>query len=201
MVLLNANLRDHSKKSIIKDLRKQKKIPAVVYGKDVGNKSISVNESDILKAFHSEGRNAIFQLKLDGNQETPVMVHDMQLDPLTGLIMHLDFLGVDMNTEVEAVVPVVLKGEASGGGVVQLTESELTVRALPNNIPSVIEVDISGLTSGDHIKIEDLKAGRDYSFVGHADEMVVSVSHVDQVEEAEASEDTETPEPSAPAEA
>ncbi|MFD2617449.1 50S ribosomal protein L25 [Terrilactibacillus laevilacticus] len=200
MVLLNAIERDHSKKSIIKDLRRHKKIPGVVYGKNVMNQSIAVDESDILKAFRSEGRNAIFQLKLEGNKETPVMVHEIQFDPLTSMITHLDFLKVDMNTEVEAVVPVVLNGEASGGGVVQLTESELNVRALPNNIPSVIEINITGLTPGDHIKIGDLKTSRNYRFVGHTDEIVVSVSHVDQVEEEEATESQDT-ETSAPIEA
>lgn len=191
--------REHTKKSMIKKLRSEGKIPAVVYGKNVGNESISVEEGDVMRLFKADGRNAVMQMKLGNNKGFSVMAHDIQFDRLKGDIIHIDFLEIDMKSELDAVVPVVLTGESAGekeGGVVQHTLNEVNVRALPANIPSTIEVDVSALNVGDSLKIGDIKsAGGDYTVLDDEDDVVVSVTPPTVLEEEPVKEDDNDVEP------
>ncbi|GGH88304.1 large subunit ribosomal protein L25 [Pullulanibacillus pueri] len=174
---LNVKERDNSKHSFTRALRDSGKIPAVVYGKTVGNRGISVDESDMIRVFRDSGRNSVISLNIDG-QAFSAMVQDLQVDPLKGHIVHIDFLEVDMKVEKEAVVPLHTVGEAVGqkeGGVVQHNVNELTVKALPANIPAAIEVDISALTIGDVLKVKDIPVSGDYEILDEGDEVVISV--------------------------
>ncbi|WKB35930.1 50S ribosomal protein L25/general stress protein Ctc [Terrilactibacillus sp. S3-3] len=192
MAKLNAAIRDDSRKSVAKQLRKQGKIPAVVYGKTVGNQSVAVNEGEMSKLFRQEGRNALIELNLDDNKEYTVMAHELQYDHIKGTIQHIDFLEVNVNEEIDAVVPVVLQGaEAAeeGGAVLNHTLNELTVRALPTQLPNAIEIDVSGLNIGDHVRIGDIKPDGQYTILGDPEEVVVSVfHHSDSVSEAPSEE-------------
>lgn len=187
MAKLNVAIRDNSRKSIAKKLRKQGKIPAVVYGKTVGSQSVAVNEGEISKLFRREGRNALIELTLDGGKEYTVMAHELQYDHIKGTVQHIDFLEVNVNEAIDAVVPVVLIGSEAaeeGGAVLNHTLNELTVRALPAKLPQAIEIDVSGLSIGDHINIGDIQSNSEYTILGDPDEVVVSVSHSDSVAEA-----------------
>ncbi|TCP22545.1 LSU ribosomal protein L25P [Scopulibacillus darangshiensis] len=195
MVQLNAKNRQHLRKSMTKKLRNEGRIPAVVYGKNVGNQNVSVEEGEMIRLFRSDGRNAVIQMKVENNKPYSVMAHDIQFDRLKDEIVHIDFLEIDMKTEIDAVVPVVLTGESAGekeGGVVQHQFNELNVRSLPANIPSNIEVDVSALNIGDSLKVRDLKANADYEILDDEDEVIVSVTPPTLEEpEAESEEDAE----------
>lgn len=196
MAVIHAAIRNNLKKSATKTLRAEGRIPSVVYGKKIGNEPISVESREIGRLFRREGRNALITLDINDKQKCTVMAHEVQFNHLKGSIQHIDFLEVDVNQEMEAVVPVTVKGieqAEQGGAVVNHQLSELAVRALPNAIPNAIEVDVSGLSVGDNIRIGDIPAGEGYTLVGNPEEVVVSVSYADR------SSDTETEE-EAPAE-
>ncbi|GGL64132.1 50S ribosomal protein L25 [Sporolactobacillus putidus] len=188
MATLNAVIRDHFKKSVAKTLRKEGQIPSVVYGKTVGNESIAVSAGEVDKLFRSEGRNAIITLNIGDKKKYTVMAHDLQFNNLKGTIQHIDFLEINMNEEIDAVVPVVLQGteEVEGSGaVVNHQLNELTVRALPKDLPSSIEVDVSKLAVGENIRINDIDAKNGYTIIGDPEEVIVSVSYGGKNEEAE----------------
>jgi large subunit ribosomal protein L25 len=196
MATLSAAIRSDFKKSFAKKLRNEGKIPSVVYGKTVGNEAVSVDAGAMSKLFRSEGRNAIINLDVEGKKKYTVMAHELQFDPLKGTVRHIDFLEINMNEDIDAVVPVVLSGaEAVETGDVVLNNqlSELTVRALPNNLPSTIEVDVSKLAVGDAIRISDLVSdAKDYTILGDPEDVIVTLSYGEQVAEEPAAEATET---------
>ncbi|GAY77647.1 LSU ribosomal protein L25p [Sporolactobacillus inulinus] len=169
---------------IRKKLRKEGKVPSVVYGKTVGNEGLAVDAQAVDKLFRSEGRNAIINLAIEGKKKYTVMAHDLQFDLLKGNVRHIDFLEINMNEEIDAVVPVILKGAEqveTGDTVLNNQLSELTVRALPNNLPSAIEVDVTKLSIGDSIRISDLAAAaKDYTILGDAEDAIVSLSYGSQ---------------------
>ncbi|MCO7176929.1 50S ribosomal protein L25 [Sporolactobacillus kofuensis] len=198
MATLNAVIRDDFRKSYAKKLRNEGKIPSVVYGKTVGNASVSVDAGAVSKLFRSEGRNAIINLDIEGKKSYTVMAHELQFDPLKATVRHIDFLEINMNEEIDAVVPVVLQGaETVEAGDVVLNHqlSELTVRALPNDLPSAIEVNVSKLTVGDAIRISDLASeASNYTILGDPEDVVVTLSYGAQVaEEPAAAADTAEP--------
>jgi large subunit ribosomal protein L25 len=176
--VLNAQERDASKKSLAKKLRKNGKIPAVFYGKNVGNHPIAVDRSELYRVFQESGRNAIIDLRLNG-QSHPVIAHEIQEDSFKGNIIHVDFLEVDMSSEIDAEVPILIVGESVGqkqGGVVQQTLDELEVRALPADIPNVIKVDITPLDIGDALKVSDIQPDGNYKIMNDGEEVIVTIT-------------------------
>ncbi|GGE54019.1 50S ribosomal protein L25 [Pullulanibacillus camelliae] len=187
---LNVKERDNSRHSITRNLRKSGKIPAVVYGKSVGNRGIVVDEGEMIRTFREVGRNGVITLQIDG-QAFPAMVQDIQTDSLKGNILHLDFLEVDMKAKTDAVVPLHTVGEAVGqkeGGVVQHNVNEVTVSALPADIPTAIEIDISELKIGDVLKVKDIKHSGNYEIVDDGEEVMISITPPNKEPEVEETE-------------
>jgi large subunit ribosomal protein L25 len=131
--VLQATERRDLKHSTTNKLRKEGSFPAVVYGRKVQSKPISVNSADFIKAIREAGRNGILTLTVN-DEKYSVMLHDIQTDPLKSEVLHADFQVVDMSTEVEVDVNVVLTGDAPGvkeGGVMQQAENmKLTMNLL-----------------------------------------------------------------------
>src|SRR5690606_746082 len=159
--------REDLQKSQTKLLRSKGEIPAVLYGHELEPMTIAVNELELIKTIRAEGRNAILSLEIDGESYN-VMLHEYQMDPIKGDLIHADFLAVDMSEELEVNVSIVLEGEAIGskeGGVLQQPLYELLVRAKPNDIPEQITVDVSNLNIGESILVSDLKGSSNYEIV------------------------------------
>ncbi|MCL1632465.1 50S ribosomal protein L25 [Sporolactobacillus sp. CPB3-1] len=191
MATINATIRREFKKSYAKQLRKEGKIPSVVYGKTVGNQSVAVEASAVNKLLNSEGRNAIINLDIEGEKKYTVMAHELQYDPIKGTVRHIDFLEINLNEDIDAVVPVVLKNAEqveTGDVVLNHQISELTVRALPNNLPSAIEVDVASLKVGEAIRVSDLATNNtEYKILGEPEDVIVTLSY--GAKEAETTEE------------
>jgi large subunit ribosomal protein L25 len=175
--LLTAQERDTSKASITRSLRKSGKIPAVFYGKTATNQPVSVDEREMVRIFHEVGRNGVIQLQVN-DKTYSVMTHDIQYDSLKREFIHLDFLEVDMASKMDVAVPIHFVGEALGakhGAIVQHHLNELNIRALPNDIPSSIEMDVSELDVGDVLKVKDIKHGSTQEILNDDDDVVVSI--------------------------
>lgn len=144
----------------VKKLRQEGKIPANIYGKGVKSTSIEVEEKDFKKVFDEAGETGIIEISL-GKETRPVLVHNIQVDPITGGALHVDFRQVNLKEKVTAQVPVETTGESPAekqglGTAVQYLD-EVEVEALPMDLPEVFEVDLTGLTEVDQaIFVKDL---------------------------------------------
>lgn len=145
----------------VKNLRKEGLLPGNVFGKKVKSEAIQVVLKDFEKVFKEVGETGLVMLKV-GKNEKPVLIHNLQLNPVTDKPLHVDFLQVDLKEKVEAEVPVELIGESpaekQGIGTVVQYVNEVKVEALPTDLPDSFEVDTSILTEVDQaIHIKDLK--------------------------------------------
>ncbi|MGP9076524.1 50S ribosomal protein L25/general stress protein Ctc [Geobacillus thermodenitrificans subsp. calidus] len=198
-IVLGAKERKDKKHSTLRRIRSQGGIPAVLYGKKVDNKMISISAADLEKALREGGRHSLVTLKV-GGEDYSVLLREVQRDPLRGELLHADFQAVDMSAEVDVDVEVRLVGEAPGvkdGGVLQQNLHELSIRVLPANIPPAIEVDISGLQVGDVITVGDVQTGGTFEINHEPSEVIATILPPQQEEEIHSGEQQEPGQPEA----
>src|ERR1700688_3579122 len=165
-------------------LRSSGQIPAVVYG-GAGKDSvpIHVNRKRLVELLRSGGGdNAVFLLKLASTgQERHAMIREMQLDPITREIVHLDFLRVVMTEKVRVQVAIELTGFAYGvkteGGVLDFSHREVHVECLPGDIPKMVELDVSEPHLGQPLSVGDLPPPSEVTLLDEPDRVLVSVMH------------------------
>ena len=141
-------------------LRHAGRIPGVIYGHGIEPVPISVAGRELRAALTTEaGMNALLSVQVDG-QAHLTLAREVQRHPVRNTVIHVDFQIVRRDEVVSADVPLVIAGEAqevnAGGGVVEQPLTSLAIRAIPAAIPASIEVDITGLTLGDTIRVGDL---------------------------------------------
>ncbi|HHT49140.1 MAG TPA: 50S ribosomal protein L25 [Firmicutes bacterium] len=192
--VLKATVRKETGKGAVHRLRQAGQIPAVIYGEGQANVCLDAREAQ--KFFNTNGYSQLITLQLDNEgkvEKRPVLVKEVQFDPVKGNPLHLDFLQVSMQQKVVMKVPVVLVGEekrVNDGSVIDTALYEVEVSCLPADIPAKIEVDISGLTMGNSITVADLQAPEGIEFVTPATEAVV-VAYAPRVEEEKPAEEEE----------
>ncbi|MBM7663423.1 large subunit ribosomal protein L25 [Bacillus mesophilus] len=173
--LLNVEKRTNLKQSQKRVIRNKGSFPAVIYGKQRESQPIAVDSIEFIKTIREVGRNGI--ITLSGSEENvQVMLHELQTDPLKNEIIHADFYVVDMSAEVDVDVNVHLVGEAQGvksGGVIQQSLHQVSVTALPGNIPTSIDVDITSLDVNETIQISDILKNGNYT-INHEDSEVIA---------------------------
>ncbi len=141
-------------------LRAQGKIPAVVYGHGMDALPVVIDAKELRVALSTAaGANALLSLKVGGEQHL-VLARELQRHPVRGSLLHVDFQVVRRDEFITSEVPIVITGEARDvhheGGIVEQQLFNLTVRAVPADIPPVITVDVSGLGVGSVIRVADL---------------------------------------------
>jgi len=172
-------------------LRRAGFVPGIVYGHNVSNVMVKVNEKQFKHVFQEGGENTLVDLSIEG-EERPfaVLIQEVALDPVKSTPLHVDFFAVNLKEKVRADVPLVTIGESLAvkeleGTLVQPMHS-LEVESLPANIPHEIEVDVSSLkTFEDHISVKDLIIPNDVEIFADADDIVVSVQEPRSQEELE----------------
>ncbi len=146
----------------VKRLRRDDLVPANVYGRGQESHAIQASMNEIRRVFSAVDRNAVVSMSIDGASDTiPVVLRDIQRHPVTRRLLHLDFYQVDLTRAIHSEARLLLIGDAEavtkGGTVVQSLE-HLMLEALPNDMPSVIEVDISVLEDFGHsVLVRDLE--------------------------------------------
>lgn len=141
-------------------LRRQGRIPGVIYGHGTEPLPVAVAARELRAALSGEaGVNQLLSLQT-GSGTYLTIAREMQRHPVAHTVTHVDFVIVRRDEVISAEVPVVLVGEATevqhGDGLVDQEMFTVTVRAMPANIPSALEVDVSGLTIGGHVRVSDL---------------------------------------------
>jgi large subunit ribosomal protein L25 len=158
-ISLSAQGRTERGKNAARRLRASGQIPVTVYGGGSEPATGAVNKRELGAFLRTHGRNKIFNLELDG-AATSVKIADMQLDPIKGVLVHLDLMRISLTEKSEFEVPIKIVGEPEGvkmsGGILDIPTHAIKVRCLPTVLPSVIEVDVSALGIGGHINVKDL---------------------------------------------
>lgn len=158
-------------------LREQKQVPAVLYGRDMESVEISVPEANLLQIINQGSPNALIDLTV-GRKKHITMLKDIQLHPIKGGIIHIDFYVVSMDRPITATVPIHIIGEAAGigeGGTVQYQARDVEVKCLPGDIPERFDLDISALNIGDTKTVADLEFPDNIQLLTATDEVVVTV--------------------------
>ena len=172
-------------KNAARRLRAEGKIPGIVYGMARDSFAVAVEPRNIEMILRSEtGRNTIFNLSLgtgDKNQKRAVMLKDLQRDPVTERLVHVDFVRVDLEKKVIVDVPIRLIGESEGvrneSGILEFVTRSVQVECLPNDIPDTLDLDVTELHVGQHASVSDLTLGEELTLMIPEDTTVLTIAH------------------------
>jgi large subunit ribosomal protein L25 len=160
-------------------LRRDGRTPAVVYGTTIDTRAVQVENRDLYGVLHTDaGLNAVIELDVDGSTMLAI-AREIQRDPISGDIAHLDFIEVRLDTEIDAEVGIDYVGMPLGvkdsGGIVEVLEASIMISALPNAIPSSVEVNVEHLDLFDTLKVADLPVIDGVTYLLEADQTLVTV--------------------------
>jgi large subunit ribosomal protein L25 len=177
--VLEAQPRTPGNKNDARRVRRDGKVPGVLYGAGKETLALSLDPRQVARILHSQtGYNTIFELALDG-ERTQAMIVDWQYEPVRGALLHIDLKRIAMDQKLRVQVPIVLKGEAAGvkqqGGILEQLLREVEVECLPGDIPSSIEADVSELVFGKVLRVADLPHGDRLKFLSDANQPVAHV--------------------------
>src|SRR6266550_161988 len=197
---LEVSRREEQGKGPAGRLRREGKVPAVVYGGHRETVPITVDRKAVTDMIQKSehGVRSIFLLKMAGtDQQRHAMIKDIQIDPIHRKMTHIDFVRVIMDEVIRTTVPIHVNGTAIGvkeGGLLDFQVRDLHIECLPNAIPDVINVDISGLGMHQYVRISELTLPQGVKVLDDPERVVVGVTHLK-------AEVVETPEAAATAEA
>lgn len=195
---LKVNKRESVGNGPARALRREKKVPAVLYGPQIESILLTVNTVDLENAIKkSKGGQVFINLMVQNGKAVShyAMVKELQTHPLNGDFLHVDFYEIALERKIKVKVPVVTKGKSKGvelGGMLQVVRRDLEVSCLPAQIPEAIEIDITDLDIGDSVHVEEIHLEGDVEFEADVNFTVVTVlSPKVEEEEEEAEEDAE----------
>jgi large subunit ribosomal protein L25 len=160
-------------------LRKQGLIPGVIYGRGKDPQAICVAERELRRVLTGDaGLHAILDVTFDGQKSArPSILKSYQLDPVRGRLTHIDLQEVRLDQPIQARVVVELIGEPVGvteGGVLSQVNREITVEALPLEVPEHLDLDVTGMAIGDTLRLTDLRAPEGVTFLEDPEEVVLA---------------------------
>ncbi len=160
----------------MKDLRRSGQVPAVIYGNKVENTLVHIEEIALKKAHMKAGESTVVELDVDGKM-IPALFHDIDLDPVSDRMIHVDFYAVDMKKEVEAEVHVRMENESPAvkdGAILVTALHTVMVKALPANLPHDLALDLSKLADmGGTLTAADLIMPTGVTLLTEADSVIV----------------------------
>ncbi|MDD2731717.1 MAG: 50S ribosomal protein L25 [Candidatus Pacebacteria bacterium] len=168
-------------------LREKDIVPAVLYGPEIKTQSIELDLKEFNKVFSEAGESSLVSLSLEG-KEFSVLIHQVQTDPMSGKIIHIDFYQPILTEEVEVEVPLEFEGEAGAlkdlGGTLYKGFQEAKIKALPQDLIHEIKVNVEKLkTFDDVILVKDLEVPKGVKILKDPDEIVARVVPLEKVEE------------------
>jgi large subunit ribosomal protein L25 len=172
---VHARAAAHSRET--RRLRRSGQVPGVLYGGTGDPVAFAVNERTLRHALAAKG--AVLELTIDGAAGTPAVLKDAQRHPVRGDLMHVDLLRVDLNVAIQAFVPVHLVGDESApgiieGGILEHVTRELSIEALPNEIPEFIEVDVSKMEMNATLQLSEIETPKNLTLLDDPDATVLA---------------------------
>src|SRR5689334_19874205 len=203
IIKVSAARRPESGKGPSIRLRREGKIPAIAYGRDLAATSIAVSPKDLLQVLSSEhGQNSVVELGLDNGDKLTVMVRAYTYHPITRDLLHADFLAVKLDQPVDVDVPFKCTGKSKGivqGGILQQVFRRFPIRCLPAQIPASIDVDVTELDVGDSLKLNQITIPEGVKVRLPEDQTVVVIAAPEKAGEEEAAKAAVPGAPGAPA--
>lgn len=187
MLSLSAKIRKIFGKKV-KNLRKKGKIPAVLYGPEIKKAiPLEIDEKEFEKVYKETGESSLVSLEIN-KEKNLVLIHDIKRDPLTEKLIHIDFYQPRLGEEVEVTIPIIFEGTSPAvkdlGGTLVKNISEIEVKALPQNLPHEIKINIQSLkTFEDEILVKDLPIPQGVKILKKLEEVVATVAPPEKVEE------------------
>jgi large subunit ribosomal protein L25 len=183
--ILEAQPRTAGGKNDARRVRREGKIPGVLYGAGKQALSVTLDPRQISRILRSaSGHNTIFELSLEGTERSQAMIVDWQYEPIKGSLLHIDLKRIAMDKVLQVRVPIVLRGEPEGvktqGGILEQVTREVEIECLPGDIPTSIEADVSELVFGKVLRVSDLPHNEKIKFLSDAN---LPVAHITTVKE------------------
>lgn len=162
-------------------VRAEGKIPAVLYGPGIEPVSVVVNSTEFEKLYSEAGESTLVDFSVESGKAVKVLIQDVQYNPLTRRVSHVDFRQIRMDKEIEAAIELVFVGVAPAvkelGGTLMTPASEINIKCLPANLMSTFEVDLSLLkTFDDAIHVSDLKLPEGVICTDNPDTVIATVN-------------------------
>jgi large subunit ribosomal protein L25 len=160
-ITVTAEPRESRGKNEARRLRVKGLAPAVLYGANGPAVAVAVSPKEVNKILHSTtGHNTIFNLTIQGGEETPVMIVDWLNDPVKETLLHVDLKRIDLTKRIHVKVRVLITGEAKGvklqGGLMEAITREIEIECLPDEIPESFTVDVTELMIGQNLRASDI---------------------------------------------
>lgn len=180
-----------------KKLIRSKQIPAVVFAKGMSSEPVTLDFAQFEKVYKAAGESTLVDIKVEGSQPVKVLFSEVARHPITGRITHANLHKVNLKEKISATVPIEIVGESpivkSGEGLLLVLLNEVTVEALPTDLPHDIKVDISGLVElNQGITVKELPIDHSKVVIEQgADDLVVKIDYAEMKEEEVPAEVTE----------
>lgn len=190
MKTLSVQKRDNLGKGPSRRLREEAIVPAVYYAPDGKNILVQVALNPLNKIYEQVGRTNVFNLEIDDNGTKtvhPVFIWDAQYHPVKNTFTHLDFYGVDLNKEVKVKVRLNFVGTAKGvkaGGVMEVYREEVTLIAKPQDMPRIVDVDVTDFEMGTNLRASALKLPEGVRVEYKSDFSILAVMSKDKAKNA-----------------
>jgi len=172
--------REISTKGSLNGLRKQEMVPGIIYGKGVSPMPVAFKQADLTRIFRTRGTGGLYKLSIQGEESAMALLRDVQRKPMSGEIIHVDFMQVRMTENITALVPVVVIGDeelVKQGAILQAGLKEIEVECLPGNLPDSLHLDVSGRSMGDTVLAQDLEHLSGVKILADPDTVVLVISH------------------------
>lgn len=159
-------------------IRKSGKVPGVIYGKGLNAPMPILLDGKQLTAFIRSHPHAVIEVDVPGEGKHPIMMAEVQRDPMTQLVKHIDFRRVDMNAKISTSARLEVTGTSIGeqeGGMLQLVLHEVDIECYPKDIPDAIAADVSQLGLGEHLTIADLRIPAGVAVTQDPETVVVAI--------------------------
>jgi len=203
-ITVTAQPRQTRGKNEARRLRVKGLAPAVLYGAQGASVAVAVSPKEVNKILHSSaGHNTIFNLSIEGGENTPAMIVDWQNDPVKDYLLHVDLKRIDLTKRIVVKVRVNTTGEPKGvklqGGLLEAITREIEIECLPDEIPQSFTVDVTELMMGQNLRASDIPLTGSMKLLSGPEQVLAHVVALKaEVVETPAAE--ATPEAAAPAE-
>ncbi|HEY0828763.1 MAG TPA: 50S ribosomal protein L25 [Bacilli bacterium] len=168
-----------------KQMRKNGKIPGVIYGKGHESSSIAIDEKELMGLLNSTPH-AVFTMNVPHQGIRSVMISEVQRHKVNRNLLHVDFHQINMNEPIQTLVRLDPKGESAGeksGGILLTNLHEIAIKCMPNKIPTGIEYDISSLEIGESLFVRDLEIPEGIELKSDPDDVIAAVKAPNREEE------------------
>jgi len=182
---ITAELRTEFGKGAARRVRRDNKIPAVIYGHGNDPIHVTLPGHDTMMAIKHAGANALLELSIDGKDQL-ALTKAVQVDPIRRLIEHIDFVAVRSGEKVTVDIPIQLVGEAARETLVVTDATTVQIEAEATHIPETIEVDIEGAEAGTQIHASDLVLPQGTSLLSDPELLIVNITVAQSEEQVEA---------------